>query len=149
MHRTLIVANRTASTPVLLQEVEHRNAREFTSFTLLVPNIASRKGSDWTLEDALQALRKAARGPHGLQDANVDGLPGGDDPFEAIKQALEQGDFDDVIISTLPQRSSEWLKGALPRRVEELGIPVTVITPPSSGGFSLFARGPGQQERPT
>ena len=147
MRRTLIVANRTASTPVLLQEIERRNAERDMAFTLLVPDVASRSGSDWTLEGALKELRKAARGPNGTVEARIDGIEGGEDPFEAIKQALEEGEYYDVIISTLPKRTSEWLKKDLPRRVEELGVRVTVITPPSGGGFSLFGKGPGQHER--
>ena len=38
--------------------------------------------------------------------------------------------FHDVLISTLPKRRSDWLKKALPERVDELGLPVMVITPP-------------------
>jgi hypothetical protein len=145
MHRTLVVANRTASTPVLLQEIERLNALRATAFTLLIPNTGT--GADWTLESAVREMRKAARGPHGTLEAHVDGISGGDDPFEAIKQALEEREFHDVIISTLPSRMSEWLKRDLPHRVEsELHMRVTVITPPSSG-FSLFAKGPGQHER--
>jgi hypothetical protein len=146
MRRTLIVANRTASTPVLLQEVARRNAERTTAFTLLVPNAGS--GRDWTLENALKELRKAAKGPNGILEAHVDGFAGDADPFEAVKFALEQGEYDDVIISTLPSRVSEWLKKDLPSRVEALDVPVTVITPPSGrGGFSLFAKGAGQHER--
>jgi hypothetical protein len=145
MRRTLIVANRTASTPVLLQEVARRNAERTTAFTLLVP--AANASRDWSLEDALKELRKAARGPHGVLEAHVDGVAGVEDPFEAIKFALEQGEYDDVIISTLPKRTSEWLKRDLPSRVEALAVPVTVITPPSSRGFSLFGKGAGQHER--
>jgi hypothetical protein len=129
VHRTLVVANRTAQTPVLLQEIDRRAAKRPTSFTLLVPDTGGKR-FDWTLDEAVQAIHGAARGPEGLRPAAVDGIAGTADPFESVKRALEQGDFHDVVISTLPKRRSEWLKKALPERVEALGVPVTVITPP-------------------
>jgi len=144
MRRTLIVANRTASTPVLLQEVARRNAERTTAFTLLVPRSGAR---DWSLDDALKEMRKAARGPNGVLEAHVDGVEGVADPFEAVRFALDRGEYDDVIISTLPKRTSEWLKRDLPSRVEALDVPVTVITPRSGGGFSLFGKGAAQHER--
>lgn len=128
-HRTLIVANRTAQTPVLLQEVDRRAASRPTAFTLLVPD-TSRTSVDWTLEEGVKAIRAAARGPKGFREAQVDGLAGGADAFESIKHALETGAFDDVLISTLPVRLSQWLRKDLPRQVEALGVPVAVITPP-------------------
>ena len=129
MHRTLVVANRTAQTPALLQEIDRRAALRPTAFTLLVPN-TSRKRVDWTLDEALKTIRTAARGPQGLRETHVEGLMGSPDPFEAIERALEEGSFDDVLISTLPRRRSEWLRKDLPSRVEALGVPVSVITPP-------------------
>ena len=123
--RTLVVANRTASTPLLLEEVKRRAAERPTKFALLIPNVESRKAADWTLETALKMLERAARGP-------VDGLMGGKDPFESIKRSLADGTYDDVIISTLSRRSSEWLRRGLPRRIEKLGVPVTVITQPET-----------------
>jgi hypothetical protein len=128
-HRTLVVANRTASTPLLLQEVDRRAAQEPTAFVLLIPGVSSKKAADWTLKEALKAMRRAARGATGNREADVEGLVGGADPFESITHALADGDFDDVIISTLPKRTSEWLKRDLPARVEKLDVPVTVITP--------------------
>jgi len=128
-HRTLVVANLTAQTPTLLQEIDRRAAARPTAFTLLVPN-TSRKRVDWTLEEGLKAIRTAARGADGRRAAHVDGLAGDTDAFESIKRAVEGSRFDDVLISTLPRRRSEWLRADLPRRVETLGLPVAVITPP-------------------
>jgi hypothetical protein len=120
---TLIVANLTASTPILLQEVQRRADDQPTTFALLIPNVQSRKSADWTLDTARKLLEKAAGGP-------VDGKVGGADPFESVKEELAEGSYDDVIISTLPKQRSEWLRKDLPSRVEELGVPVAVITPP-------------------
>jgi hypothetical protein len=124
------VANLTATTPLLLEEVARRAAERPTTFALLVPNASSKKAADWTLEAGIKAIRKAARGPYGLRTAQVDGLVGGPDAIKSIEQALADGSYDDVIISTLPKRRSEWLRRDLPRRVEQLNVPVTVITEP-------------------
>ena len=120
-HRTLIVANRTAGTHLLLEEVERRARERPTQFALLIPNVASGKRADWTMEAAIPLLERAARGP-------VEGIVGGADPFESVKQALDEGRYDDVLISTLPKRTSEWLRRDLPRKVQRLGVPVAVIS---------------------
>jgi hypothetical protein len=122
-HRTLIVANLTASTPFLLQEVSRLAAERATRFSLLVPNVDPNKASDWSLETAEKLLGRAAGSP-------VKGSLGGQDPLESIREAFSSGDYDDVLISTLPKRRSEWLRKDLPTRVSELGIEVSVITPP-------------------
>jgi hypothetical protein len=121
-HRTLIVANLTASTPFLLQDVKRRAGERPTQFTLLVPNLTSKQSFDWSLDTAVKLLGKAAGTP-------VKGFLGGEDPFESVKQAVADGSYDDVLISTLPKRRSEWLRRDLPTRVEGLGLPVSVITP--------------------
>jgi hypothetical protein len=125
--RTLIVANLTASTPQLLQEVERRATEHPTTFALLIPDVDSSKASDWTPAKALQLLSRAAGTP-------VEGLVGHDDPFESVRQTLAGGGFDDVIISTLPRRTSLWLRADLPSRVEKLDVPVMVITQPEEAG---------------
>ena len=119
--RTLVVANRTAATPLLLDEVKRRAQEQPTKFSLLIPNVESRKHADWTLERATEALERAAGEP-------VEGLVGTDDPFESVKAALAEGTYDDVLISTLSKRTSEWLRRDLPSRVEKLGVPVKVIS---------------------
>jgi hypothetical protein len=123
VHRTLIVANLTASTPFLLQEVSRLAAERPTKFSLLVPNVDPAKAADWSLETAEKLLSRAAGSP-------VKGSLGAQDPLESIREAMAGGDYDDVLISTLPKRRSEWLRKDVPTRVSELGISVSVITPP-------------------
>ena len=122
--RVLIVANRTAATPDLLDAVKRYVREQPTTFALLIPAVPKSGQTDWTLELALPLLARAARGP-------VEGLTGtGGDPLDAIRTALSVGNYERVIISTLPRRVSKWLRRDLPKRVEELGVAVEVVTPP-------------------
>lgn len=122
-HRTLIVANLTASTPFLLQEVKRLATERPTAFSLLIPGVDPNRTADWSVETATKLLERAAGG-------KVDGHVGGDDPFESIRAEVDGGHYDDILISTLPKRRSEWLRKDLPTRVETLGLPVNVVTPP-------------------
>jgi hypothetical protein len=128
--RILIVANRTAATHRLLEAVKQRARAGPCRFALLVPDPSDRKAADWTLESALPLLERSAGSP-------VEGLVGGSDPFESVQNAVRDGHFDEIIISTLPKRLSKWLRRDLIRRVEGLGPPVTAITPKVAGDTSL------------
>ena len=117
----LIVANQTAGTRALLDEVERR-AAESCEFTLLIPDAVDRRSADWTLEAAEELLSEAA-------GRTVVGSVRGPDPFEAIREAVRDSDFDEILISTYSKRRSKWLRRDLPPRVKAPGMPGTVITP--------------------
>ncbi len=132
--RVLVVAHKTATTQPLLDAVRERAQRGRATFTLLVPNSThglhkvvdpeDQGGGEAqaALETAVPALSEAA-------GAAVEGVVGDPDPMAAIHDAINLRGFDEVIISTLPSKLSQWLKLDLPSKVTGLGLPVTTVTP--------------------
>jgi hypothetical protein len=119
----LVVAHRTAATPRLVEAVRQRAAKGSARFTLLVPRTywdPDTEVASLTVELAVPLLEEAAGG-------HVEARIGPDDPFVAVKEVLDEGGVDEVIISTLPERISHWLRVDLPSRVERLGVPVHVV----------------------
>jgi hypothetical protein len=132
--RVLVVANRTAATPLLLDAVRRRANDGPCEFALLIPDVTDRKAADWTLETALRLMQQATRG-------SVEGLVGGPDPFDSVHDAVQHGNFDEIIISTLPRRVSKWLRRDLIRRVEGLGLSVTAIVPTAASAEDVSGAG--------
>jgi hypothetical protein len=140
--RILVVANRTAAAPQLLEEIRRRRQAGPSVFALLIPDVHDRNAADWTLESAVPIMERKAGGP-------VEALIGGPDPFASIQDAVSDGHYDEIIVSTLPRKSSKWLRRDLLTRVEGLGLPVTAITPGGNGmsnkeaAKTLLKFGPG------
>src|SRR5687768_9656016 len=140
--RILVVANKTAATPALIEAVRDRAARGPAKFTLLVPNAAhglhklvdpEDQGSneaEQTIELALPLLEQAAGSP-------VDAMIGVPEPLAAIQDAVHLHGFDELIISTLPTKVSKWLKLDLPSKAAGLGLPVTTVTAQSRAGAEV------------
>ena len=131
--RVLVVANKTAATPALLEAVRQRAAKGPCEFTLLVPNTTrglhtlvdpedqSQNEAEAVIELAIPLLEQAAGAP-------VDAMVGVPEPLAAIQDAVNLHGFDELIISTLPTRVSKWLKLDLPSKASGLGLPVTTVT---------------------
>ena len=132
----LVVAHQTAATPRLADAVRQRVAAGPARFHLLVPSIAPHAelteaerehrhaDGERMLALALPVLEDAA-------GASVEGsVSYRHDPMDAIEETLRDGDFHEIIVSTLPHGISRWLHLDLPHRLSHLGLPITVVTAP-------------------
>jgi hypothetical protein len=129
----LVVAHKTAATPALLDAIRERAARGPARFHLLIPNphMPGWRPSEVSHPDvtegeqvlalALPLIEEAVGGP---ADGSVSPRH---DPMDAIEETLHDGDFDEIILSTLPPTVSRWLHLDLPHRVGHLGLPLTTV----------------------
>lgn len=134
--QVLVVANRTAATPALVEAVRARANEGPARFHLLVPasppglhRLADpedhgREEAAANLEAALPALSAAAR-------SEVTGHVGDPNPVAALEDAVHEGTYDETIISTLPSRASRWMRLDLPSKARRMGLPVTHVEPES------------------
>ena len=132
--KVLVVANRTAPTPALLGAIRERVARGPASFHLLVPNPAEHAEltdaerhhriteGEQVLALALPLIDEAA-GNHTEGSVSIR-----HDPMDAIEEALHDGNFDEIILSTLPHSVLRGLHVDLPHRLAHLGLPLTTVT---------------------
>ena len=128
----LVVANRTAGSPELLEALKERAARGPAKFHLLVPSTPH--GVTWAASDP-PACMSAAHVRTAVERLRSEGLEvddgkvGDPDPVAAVEDAVNFKEFDEIIVSTLPKHLSKWLKVDLPHRVERVtGKPVTHVT---------------------
>ena len=108
----LVIANRTADSPELLDALRNRAERGPVRFTLLVPATTGREATARQLEAGLERMRAS-----GL---DVEGRLGDRDPISAVDDAWDPMEFDEVIVATLPAHTSKWLAIDLPRRIGRL-----------------------------
>jgi len=130
--RVLVVANRTAASDELLEAVVGRVEKGPAEFFLVVP--ATPRGASWmtdmssgtvAAEDALQRALERWQGV-GL---DCMGRIGDADALAAACDAVNDGDFDEVIVSTLPKHVSKWLHVDLPHKVAHAtGLPTEHVT---------------------
>ncbi|HEX8157956.1 MAG TPA: hypothetical protein VF526_11275 [Solirubrobacteraceae bacterium] len=131
MPHILVVANQTIGGAKLLNLVEERAKAPDTSFTLVVPMTRPRSG--YVIYD--EAVRESAQVRLDLtlsylrgEDVVASGELGDEDPYIATLDAIDEYHPDEVIISTLPQSSSGWLRRDLIERIQDAAaVPVTHV----------------------
>jgi hypothetical protein len=131
--RVLVIANRTADSPDLIEALRRRLGEEGTSLTLLVPAVphglawAADMKAGWSAaiyraEAASQRMRAS-----GIELEGV--IVGDPDPFAAAGDVLHAGGYGEVIVSTLPRGISHWLRLGLADRLRRaFEIPVTQVS---------------------
>jgi hypothetical protein len=127
--RVLVVANRTAESPELLDALRTRTMQGPCRFTLLVPSTPH--GLTWAADmhggtDEAEQHRAAF-----LEELREEGLNVGDakvgdpDALAAISDECNFNEYDELIVSTLPLHMSKWLRVDLPRKAQAAtGLPV-------------------------
>jgi hypothetical protein len=132
MPRYLVVANQTLEGENLLAAVRERSAQGDGHLFIIVPATPPSGGLTWTESQAsLLARDRLERGLKQFAEMGVDveGQIGDLDPFLAVEDLLRSESFDEIIVSTLPRGSSQWLKANLPERLRAIvDVPVMHIT---------------------
>ncbi len=128
----LVVAHQTAATPGLLDAVRERAARSPSTFHLIVPQQAHGihrlvDPEDTGVDEAQRVLEVALPKLSEAAGQEVTGSVGDAEPLSAIQDAVNLGDYDEIIISTLPLGISRWLKLDLVSKARGLGLPVTHV----------------------
>ena len=141
--RRFLVANQTLGGEQLSSTVKERIAQDECVFHVVVPATAvddqivayggetgptkTPSAGEHAHAIAEQRMAAAVRQIQGV-GGQADGEVGDADPLVAVRDALGRHEVDEIIVSTLPQGLSRWLRRDLPRQVERLsGRPVTSI----------------------
>jgi hypothetical protein len=128
----LVVAHQTAATPALLDAIRERARSGPATFHLVVPRQAHGMHKvvdpqDTGHDEGGQVLAEALPKLTAAAGSTVTGSVGDAEPLSAIQDAVNLGDFDEIIISTLPPRVSRWLKLDLVSKTRALGLPVAHV----------------------
>jgi hypothetical protein len=107
----IVLANRTAAAPELIEALSHRWERGPVVATLVMPatgpGAAARAEAKQRLEAALEAWRA-----DGIE--RCDGVVCDPIPLQALAEVWDPLRHDEVIVCTLPGQSSKWIRADLP-----------------------------------
>ncbi|UTI63308.1 hypothetical protein NBH00_08710 [Paraconexibacter antarcticus] len=132
--RILVLADRTATDPALLEAMRERAARGPAQFRFVVPNPAP---AEWhpmhperrdkaaeaerALTEALPAIEEAAGGPV-IASVSIR-----HDPMDVVDGVMFHEPIDEIILSQASHPIERWFHVDLPHRLAHLKVPLTVV----------------------
>ena len=127
MARYLVVAHETVSNPKLLEKLQEIAKKDDSAeFVLLVPASPVRHLLLWKTDTATEqeaAEHREAEGREAFIQAGVNLVAtriGAESPVDAIDQELrENPGYAGLVISTLPEEHSRWMRLGLPQVMEQ------------------------------
>jgi uncharacterized membrane-anchored protein len=127
----LVVANKAKATQALVDAVRERAAAGPARFFVLVPNpdhlLFDRGSSD--VGDGEKILAQALPHIEEQSGVEVDGrVATSPNAYDDIVAALGTGRYREIILETPPSHFSHWLHFDLPRRLADMGYPLTTVT---------------------
>lgn len=138
--RVLVVSERTAAAPALIDAIRARAETGPAQFRVLVPNPAPAEWhplhperhdkaaeAELVLAQALPTIEAAAGGPV------IGSVSIRHDPMDVIEETLLNEPVDEIILSTRPHGVERWLHIDLPHRVAHLGLPLTTVVDDGDG----------------
>ena len=145
----LVLAEKTADSDGLLEALRERAAAGPVEFTLVVPAEPDTSGApdaavaDLEMPDASASSseleEELSAAVERLRSAGLDvseGRVGDADPVAAVADAVNFGDFDDIIVSTPPTHLTRWLKLDVAHRIEGMtDLPIKHVTAEKSDTF--------------
>jgi hypothetical protein len=130
----LIVANETLASPTLANAVAERIAAGACEFHVVVPATPIEHRLTWDEDEANAAARERLTAVlERLHRLGVDatGEIGNRDPVTAVRDAMLGREVHEIILSTLPEARSRWLRQDVPSRLRSaVEVPVAVVTAP-------------------
>jgi len=111
---TLVVASQTVAAPDLVSRLKERAAGHPHRYTIVCPRSEDASEPE-IVRDLASTLAELYRA-----DIDATGQPMSPDPFQAVRNAIEHYQVDEVLISTFAGESSRWLDEDLVGRTREI-----------------------------
>lgn len=111
---TLVVANQTMTGEELHDALRAKAEQGPHRFTLIVPQSGGEGGAAAAARERLETMLERLR----REGFTATGGIGDPDPYTAIMNALQFYRVDNIVISTLPEQRSGWLRSDLVERVQ-------------------------------